>query len=106
MSNSAKKHRKRAKHRHSRAAAYAESAAVVAQSPRFRRLSRLWDAIRDSHFMRGASTLTLFPQHPEVDISVHAQRRDLAQTWREVYGCLWDAYYQESDRVREYERKK
>ena len=79
----------------------------VPETPLYRRLFiRMMDSFRNSHFLRGVSTLTLFPQHPEMDFSVRTQRRELAENWREVYGCLWDAYHQESARIREYERKK
>ena len=67
---------------------------------------RWWGDIRRSAFVRGASTLTLFPQHPEVDFSVRAQREDLAEIWGEVHDCLRTAYGRETYRIREYERKK
>ena len=81
------------------------AAPAAENSPRAH-IRRLSDAVLGSAQIRGAASLTLFPQHPEVDSSNRAQREDLAQVWREVYDCLWTAYIKESDRICEYERKK
>ena len=105
MKHSAKKRRKHAKRRLS----YRTSSQMTAnpKSPLYRRLYiRMMDSFRNSHFLRGASTLTLFPQHPEVDFSMYAQRKDLAEIWGEVHDCLRSARRQEFSRIREYERKK
>lgn len=66
----------------------------------FAAVRRWWNALRDSEFMRGAATLTLFPQLPEVDSSPRAQREALAQIWRDVGGYVWSAYRQETETTR------
>lgn len=99
---SAKKRRKRAKQRSRQAAQVA-----VVKTPHYRRaLSRLADSFPSSHLLRGAFTLTFVPQHPEVDDSVEAQRKDIDQIWRDVSGYMWTAYGEETARIREYEREK
>ena len=106
MKHSAKKRRKHAKRRLS----YRTSSQMTAnpKSPLYRRLYiRMMDSFRNSHFLRGASTLTLFPQHPEVDFSMYGRNAGNSPKIGAKYTAVCgDAYHQESARIREYERKK
>ncbi|MGI9297694.1 MAG: hypothetical protein ACR2QC_07330 [Gammaproteobacteria bacterium] len=105
--HSAKKRRKHAKKQQTRQAPVVSIAVESPSSPpRRSHLSGvILGALLSSFLIRGAKTLSLFPQHPEVDTSVRAQREGLAQIWREVGGCMWTAFDTETARIRANERQ-
>ena len=54
----------------------------------------------------GLASITLFPQHPRPDVSVRAQREDLAEIWREVGGYMWSAFNETTTQINDNVRKK
>lgn len=103
MKNRVKKQRKRAIRRaqarnNARYAVDASPPNESAKSSRFLKLQVLLGFIRNSGLLRSASTLTLFPQRPKVDISVYAQHRGLSKIWQEVGGYVWTSFHEETSR--------
>ena len=54
----------------------------------------------------GLASITLFPQHPRPDVSMRAQREEIAQVWREVGGYMRTAINTLPSDIRNYEQKK
>lgn len=67
-------------------------------------LAGLWYDFCNSSIVRAAGTFTLFPQLPEVDSSMYAQREALARVWRDVGGFMWTAFDAETARIREHQK--